>query len=331
MRCAIDSGYSLLELVVALAIGSLLILGSFRLLEHVRSLYSVNEAVARLQENARFALDALEADLRLSGYLGLSTAVFAADQTMMAPIIEPTGLAVGNDCGEDWTLSLHRSLEASNNRYDLGCAPYRNRQPTESDTIVIRRADSLPVTNRTAGTLYVATAPFASPIVFEGTALPPSVSANETQIHPISVRAFYVSPTSTLTGGDFEIPSLRMKILQGGASGPRIVDQEVLPGVEDLQVMFGVDTDAPGADGHGVINRYVHPDHPVLDPSNSAAAWVQILAARVWIRVRSERPEPGYHDATRYRYADADFLPPNDGYRRLVASRTVAMRNMVRP
>jgi type IV pilus assembly protein PilW len=325
------SGYSLLELLVALVIGSFLILGSFRLLEHVRSLYTVNEAVARLQENARFALDALETDLRSSGYLGLSTAPFAADQTQIAPVVEPAGLSVANDCGDDWTLSLHRSLEASNNRYDLGCAPYRNRPPSESDVIIIRRAESMPVTSRTAGTLYAATAPFAAPVIFQGTAMPASVSAHETQTHPISVRAWYVSPTSTLSGGEFEIPSLRMKVLQGGASGPRIVDQEVLPGVEDLQVMFGVDTDAPGADGHGVINRYVHPDHPVLDPSNSPASEVRIVAARVWIRVRSESPEPGYYDATRYRYADADFLPPNDGYRRLVMSRTVAMRNVVRP
>jgi type IV pilus assembly protein PilW len=331
VRRAINRGYSLLELLVALAIGSFLILGSFRLLAHVRSLYTVNEAVARLQENARFALDALESDLRLSGYLGPATAGSATDEASLAPALEPTGLSIANDCGDGWALSLHQRLDASNNRYGLDCAPYRNRPPSGSDTIVIRRAGSAPVTSRTAGTLYVATAPFRRPIAFAGTILPASVTAEPRQVHPVVVNAYYVSPTSTLSGGDVEIPSLRMKTLQGGASGPRIVDQEVLPGVEDLQVMLGVDTDAPGTEGHGIVSRYVHPDDPVLDPSNAMASDVRIVAVRVWIRVRSEHPEPGYQDTSRYRYADTDLPPPNDGHRRLAVSRTVALRNPVRP
>jgi hypothetical protein len=101
--------------------------------------------------------------------------------------------------------------------------------------------------------------------------------------------------------------------------------------VEDLQVMLGVDTDAPGTEGHGIVSRYVHPDDPVLDPSNGMASDVRIVAVRVWIRVRSEHPEPGYQDTSRYRYADTDLPPPNDGHRRLVVSRTVALRNPVRP
>ena len=141
-------------------------------------------------------------------------------------------------------------------------------------------------------------------------------------------RGYYVSQRSSLDTPGNPVPSLRMKTLSGSSSGPRIVDQEVVPGVEDLQVQFGVDTDRDGAPGRGSVNRYVNPGNPLLDPDDPAfLPEARVLAVRVWVRVRAEWPEQGFTDIREYVYADQDRPAPNDAYRRTVVTRTIQLRN----
>lgn len=61
-------GLSLVELMVALAVGMLLIAGFLQIFLSVRSTYATNEASSRVQENGRFALDFLASHARLAGY-----------------------------------------------------------------------------------------------------------------------------------------------------------------------------------------------------------------------------------------------------------------------
>jgi hypothetical protein len=106
-----------------------------------------------------------------------------------------------------------------------------------------------------------------------------------------------------------------------------VIDQEVLAGVEDMQIQYGVDTDAVGAVNRGVIDRYVDADDQIIVPG--AAGFLpdaQILSIRVWFRLRSERPENGHDDNTAYAYADTNFAA-NDSFRRLLVSKTIYLRN----
>lgn len=61
-------GLSLVELMVALAIGMVLIAGFLQIFLSVRSTYSTNEAASRTQENGRFALEFLSEHARMAGY-----------------------------------------------------------------------------------------------------------------------------------------------------------------------------------------------------------------------------------------------------------------------
>lgn len=63
-------GLSLVELMVALAIGMLLMLGLVQVMSASRAAYRLAEGIGRAQENARFAMDSLERDLRMAGHLG---------------------------------------------------------------------------------------------------------------------------------------------------------------------------------------------------------------------------------------------------------------------
>lgn len=65
-----SSGMSLIELMIAMLIGMVLILGVVQIFGASRSAYQLSEGMARTQENARFAVDYLQRDLRMAGHFG---------------------------------------------------------------------------------------------------------------------------------------------------------------------------------------------------------------------------------------------------------------------
>ena len=67
-----QSGLSMIELLVALAIGSFLIIGAVTLQSQSRRNFDVNEQQARLQENARYVIAVIEPQLQLAGVYGYS-------------------------------------------------------------------------------------------------------------------------------------------------------------------------------------------------------------------------------------------------------------------
>jgi type IV pilus assembly protein PilW len=71
-----SKGVTLIELLVAMSIGLVLVLGSVTLYARSRATYQTAETLAAMQETLQFALDTLERDIRM--------AVFG-DSTAMAP------------------------------------------------------------------------------------------------------------------------------------------------------------------------------------------------------------------------------------------------------
>lgn len=65
-----ESGLSLIELMIALLIGSILILGVIQVFAASRAAYQLSEGLSRVQENGRFALDYLQRDIRMAGHFG---------------------------------------------------------------------------------------------------------------------------------------------------------------------------------------------------------------------------------------------------------------------
>ena len=52
----------------------------------------------------------------------------------------------------------------------------------------------------------------------------------------------------------------------------------------------------------------------------------EILAVRIWLRIRAERTENGFTDTASYQYPDRNVGPFNDGFRRIVVSKTIYVR-----
>ena len=157
---------------------------------------------------------------------------------------------------------------------------------------------------------------------FVGPPAPAGFNPGTSETHAVVVDGYYIDNGSSLGNA---IPSLRRKILR---STGVIDDEEVLPGVEDMQVQLGVDMDAAGQPNRGSIDRYMNPGDPIITPGNAAFdPNAEILAVRIWLRIRAERTENGFTDTATYQYADQNVGPFNDGFRRLVISKTIYLRN----
>ena len=65
-----QAGLSLVELMIAMVIGLLLMLGVIQVFIASQAASRLSEGVARVQENGRFALDFLERDVRMAGHMG---------------------------------------------------------------------------------------------------------------------------------------------------------------------------------------------------------------------------------------------------------------------
>ncbi|MFT4255951.1 MAG: PilW family protein [Pseudoxanthomonas sp.] len=65
-----QAGFSLIELMIALLIGMLLVLGVVQVFGASRAAYQLSEGLSRTQENGRFAMDFLQRDLRMVGHFG---------------------------------------------------------------------------------------------------------------------------------------------------------------------------------------------------------------------------------------------------------------------
>ncbi len=358
-------GMSLVELLIAVAISSTLIAGALFSYAEYRRVYSVSETLARVQEQARFAMGTIEPDVELAGYLGFSNnpdsvrliqgaapgVVLATAATLRQrplpplpanPVAAPTLGASAHECGVNFAVDVATPVQGSNNVFLLGpaanagCDPYGAGAALGSDTLTLRRASAVAV-GPEAGRLQMFASRYTSRtaqrLFADGVA--PGALDGDNRVQNFMVRAYYISRDSVERPG---LPALRVKALSRAGGAPAFIDNEIMPGVEDLQVQFGIDSgdyDNDGAvdtaadqNGDGVpesdgrATRYVNPDFPGLDR-------LQVVAVRIWLRVRSEQLEPGFVDNRAYRYADVDYTPvgAERAFRRVLLTRTISLRN----
>ena len=326
-----QSGLTLVELMVALAIGSFLMIGTIQIYNQSRQAFVVNESIARVQETAHFAMDTIEADLRMASNWGRNSRSLAVEGRSLVGDDNPTGLTepVGStgSCGANWAFDLARPIDGSDNDYLLICGANGGFQ-ANSDVVTIRRASVQPVVVPEAGRLKVQSTRIQGEL-FEVVAVPaaflpvtnhPVTGAPSSATHNLMVNSYYVSPTSTLIPG---VPTLRRKTLTVRNGAPFIDDQEVAPGVENIQLQLGIDLDEDNT-----VDRYVNPGDEVYDPA--AAGYIpgaRVMTARIWILVRGVTTEFGLQDARNYQPGNANLGQANDSFRRLQVSKTILLRN----
>jgi len=242
------AGLTLAEVLVAISIGVLLTLSVATLHARILRLAADTTRVADAQDTLRIALALLEYELAHAGYWGLVAE--AAQLEGHTGSAAPLAVGVAGDCGSGWTLDLEQPLEAWSSGWPLACAPFGGVAPA-SGVLVLRRAEtrtSVPEARR----LQVQADPWSGRVIAGGEAADPGAETRN-----LVARAYYISPRST---GDAARPSLRRKTLQ---RGPRLIDEEVLPGIAAMEILLGIDDDPTGTPGHGLPDRFLAPESAI--------------------------------------------------------------------
>lgn len=335
----LQTGMTLMELMVAITLASLLLLGVVNIFISSKRTYTMEDALSRVQESGRFALDFIAFDLRMAGYTG------CPNLYRLTP----------NDVRNNTVLTFDQDnyMEAYNftdpGWHTTVPATITNPAPVRGDIIVFGRAGecSAPLTSAMASeTANLAVnagtscsfnnneplmitdcinadmfygegiaAPFTGTIG-HGTATADNASGAFSKAYTLGSQvtnfqsfAYYIG-TSTFTGR----PSLFRQV-DGGAP------VELVEDVYDLQIELGEDTN-----NSQTANRYVGPDDVNLDIS-------RVVSMRVHVVVRSERTDlqtgNDPNDANKpapYVLMGTNVTPPDRGVYRVYTT-TVTLRN----
>ena len=342
-----QQGISLVELLVALAIGVVLMTGVVQLFLSSRVTFSTQQALSRVQETGRLAMEFLAQDIRMAGYMGC----MSRNMNFTNTLNNSSDLAFNFDVG----------IEGLDN-FTTAPAGYPDAL-SGTDVLVVRGANGLGVgveKNNDASQLFaentgtdpngcgsgetsysglcegdiLVVADCSKARVFQATNLQATGGVEVNVVHSNSGT---VTPGNALSswggasgdpsesfGPDSEIikvntmvyyvanqgtgePALYRKV---GSQNP----QALLEGVEDMQLTYGLDTS-----GNDIPNDYRRADEL------TTAQWGEVLSVRVQLLVRST-DDNVVPDPQPYSFAGSD-VTPTDRRLRQVFVNTVGIRS----
>lgn len=337
-RLVKQRGFTLIELMISATLGIVLLAALATLFLQSRQSFRQNDLIVGMQDQARFALTMLSRDLTTAGYWG---GLASSNDINLAASIDE--LTTANDCGADtstaWAKQVTRRIEFINNagESDLTANYHCIDESTfveNTDVVATRRvataatasmgAADVSVTlrenhfylqsNGVAGTLFRQTGGDARTPGAPDVPLQPPMD-----FYRFYPRIYYIRDHAFDPGDG--IPSLCRRELQPETSDidstPRIGQECIAVGIQDLQLTWGVDLD-----NDLVIERYL------TDPT--AAQLAGAMVARIQILVRAIDENPQYLNEKSYTLGDRTTsyqASDNDHYSRRIYSTTVKLRN----
>jgi len=339
-------GFSIVELMVALVITLVLLSGIGQIFLSSKKSFTIQETLARQQENGRFAIDMIAQDLRRAGYWG-GTAILPEIEGSQAPSTPDAGDGSYFTCptgDNSWgRMIYYRVFGINDASTNYACIPGSGTGGyLRGDVLVARYASAYQVGGTTLANfnaqpdrLYIRSTVFQGRIFNgdeEGDSINQVESVAATRESVVIAHAYYIGDSGRTCRGE-AVPSLFRVALS--SNGTPTVD-EIAYGVDQFQVRYGVDTDIdintspPDSDGDNLIDAYLDANNINNDdsPPYDSPHWRQVVAAKVWLITRAECGETGLVNNQTYAdLGDVDHAV-NDDYRRQRYQTTVFMRNL---
>ncbi len=331
-----QSGLTLVEVLVAMVIGLFLLTGIVQAYLSHRVSYTFSEAISRIQENGRFALDTMTQDLRVAGFFGC--AIFdPLDTSTLVNNLNPAG--VGYDAAIHDFIGLGRLGGTENDGLNgSDSVSVRGPKPNQvtvhppynvstSATIHVTTNDSIQpgdivmVTNCRGADIFQVTNKTASTKASQQAVVHNTGSGSPGNYNPdscIGGNAHCLSQTYGSDSSMFELQAVTYSIAVGASGEPALwrsqdgVNVELIDGIEQMQVLYGVDTDADN-----FANQYV--------VSTAVTDMLTVTSIRLMLLVRSESASVT-EDAQVYNYNGVSTTAADQRLRQ-VFSTTIALRN----
>ena len=345
-------GFSLVELMVALAIGlTLMLVISYAYLGSKQT-FRVQDALSRMQENARFVFETMGFDIRLAGFGGcpaqtevnvLSNATDWDKDLLNFPLVGyeggvstfPTGVA-GNILRGDALTVLRASEVESIVTTDVS--------PTMTLTAAhdIQQHEIVVATDCTHQAIFQMTGPAntantATTINRNGglNPTPPNLgSGGVAYTFAAGSRIMRMSGVNYFirTNASSGEPAL-VRFRRTGSTGttvpaPSSADWakfELAEGIQDMQITYGVDTSATA---DGVVDTYLRADQVAgIGPGATLAEkWQRVLSVRISLLMVSTGSD-GFTEGPQAYTFNGTTTTPTDRRLRKVFNTTIAVRN----
>lgn len=343
-----QAGFSLIELLVAMAIGLLIMVAVLQLyLDIMRN----NDEMAKTNvqiENGRFAMQLISTDLVHAGFWGGFTPHFADVSAVDLDPDYPANFIIPDACKAfaAWTAAdKDNVLRFPIQVYDAvppGCSGIVLDKKANTDVLVVRHAGTCEVgaTNCEADTVNfqfsrceteLETAPYGYVLNGAGfTKKRKDCGANTAGVRRYIAHIYYIRTYSEVGDG---IPTLMRAEFKSGVMQPA---QPLIEGIEAFAVSLGID-DQGGAVDYAVAptaaNRGDGAADGVLKRCTTAAPCsesdlINAVTVRLDILVRNKDATIGYIDDKIYTVGGVSLPAFDDGFKRHLYSSTTSLINV---
>lgn len=309
-----QSGFTIIELMVSIAIGLFLISGVFYVYLNSNQSQKNVESEARLIDAARFALETISYDLKHAGIYGTLNHESSdkIDVPSRVTFNNVTGQCGGVNSG--WVTNVDQPVFGVNdtNSSITDCIVSGNYK-LGTDIVETRYVTRIDNTQPLISNILYIRSDSNSGVFFKGDTPPVAQSAQATD-YQMYAKSYYISDyTNEANDG---VPSLHMISLQ---PGPVVTDTILLEGVAEMQLRYGLTADNKSTSVVTWVN-----DPGALDP----VAWDRVIAARIWLVMQTTTPIFDVDTSTSFEVNGVIKTYPNDGYRRVMVTTAVRLRNM---
>jgi len=321
-------GFTLAELMIAVAIGLVMLAAMTGLFMNSSKAQSEIEKANRQIENGRYAIQLLSGDARNAGFMGeFNPSLLTAPGTLPDPCADTLA---------ELRTSLYLHVQGIDN-ISSSIPDCISDVKSGTDVLVVRHAATCVAGEGTcdpvsAGGPFIQVSRCNSATELGGgvdnyyrldtaTASLDRTQRNCTTAAPIRRYEQYVYFIANNNNGSDGIPTLKRAEL--GASG-NTISYSIAPlveGVENMQLEYGLDTS-----GDGVSDSFTN------DPA-TVANWANVVAVRVNILSRNLEKSIGYSESRTYTLGNLSDGSPNtysagsDGYKRHVFQALVGLPN----
>lgn len=353
-------GFSMVELMVALTIGTVILIGITTLFANSGSSREEMERSGQLIENGRFAIELLFEDLRHAGFYGHYSSLTTFPAALPDPcdldaadLLSAMPLAIQGYAAANLTTRPNLSATSCDNTNStagdtaLSLLVDNNLQPG-SDVLVVRRAETTLFTGTpTIGDAYLQASNQTALIQFGAAgASVPTTTANggantltlfggvASPTRKYHVHIYFVAPCAIGSGtngvcssGDDDIPTLKRLELTASGGATRFEIHPLVEGVEYFKLEYGVDN-TPGTASlfTGFIGDGI-PDSYTAAPAGTAA-WGSVVAVRSYLLIRNLESTRGHNDDKSYTLGATAVAAANDEFKRHVFSNETRLTNV---
>jgi type IV pilus assembly protein PilW len=349
-----QAGFSLIELMVALTIAMVLLMGLALLFNNTSVARGELDKASRQIESGRYAMQEISDDVRHAGYYGaLNNAPTLPGSVASLPDPCSTTLSVvQNSLAIPLQGYVGAATAAALDSGNLGCLNAAAGYKANTAVLVVRRADtSIAASAATTGWFniqvsgcagdpapYLLDVPTGTFNLHTNTApgCLPLTGANAATITPIYTRIYFISTcsgTDCSAAGADSVPTLkRIDVTPAGTancpsplSGTPPCITPIVDGIENLQFDYGIDNSA--APGDGIPHVYTNtPAHAAFTPS-FPVEWQNVMSLRIYLLARNLDATGGYTDAKTYALGPVSVAAPGDAFRRHAYSQLVRLNN----